>query len=373
MSKNVIVVGAGIVGLATARAMAVKGYSVTVIERSHMAVGASIRNFGMIWPVGQPDGELYERAMLSRGIWKQVCSDAKIWYDEVGSLHLAYEKDEWQVMNEFVTAVGANRNCRLLNVKETKSISNVAVTSNLFGSLWSPDEMIVDPRKAIASIPVWLKEKYNVDFIWGKAVSAINYPSVHIGSQNLKGDLIFVCSGADFETLYPELYSSSLITKCKLQMMRLETQADNQRIGPALCGALSLIHYNSFAIAPSIASLKSRFENELSAYLSWGIHVMAAQNQEGQITVGDSHEYASTHDPFDKQLINQLILAYLNKFAQFNSYKVMETWNGVYPKLKNGESHFTSTPEEGVIVINGLGGAGMTLSFGLCEELCSKY
>ena len=63
MSKSAIVIGAGIVGLATARALSLNGFKVTVIEKSGKAVGASVRNFGMLWPIGQPDGLLYNRAV----------------------------------------------------------------------------------------------------------------------------------------------------------------------------------------------------------------------------------------------------------------------------------------------------------------------
>ena len=45
--KTAIVIGAGIVGLATARALATKGYSVKIYERNLKASGASVRNFGM--------------------------------------------------------------------------------------------------------------------------------------------------------------------------------------------------------------------------------------------------------------------------------------------------------------------------------------
>ena len=92
--KNAIVIGAGILGLATARSLAMRGYKVTVFERNEKCVGASIRNFGMIWPVGQPNGLLYERALRSKTIWKEVCKDAGLWFDEVGSLHLAYNNPE---------------------------------------------------------------------------------------------------------------------------------------------------------------------------------------------------------------------------------------------------------------------------------------
>lgn len=368
MHRSAIVVGAGIVGLATARALAIRKYEVKVIERSDRAVGASIRNFGMIWPIGQPDGQLYERALLSSNIWKAICSEAKIWHDEVGSLHLAYNKYEWEVLCE-LAEVYRHRQYRLLLPGAAEQYSSTIVKNNLSGALYSPQEMIVDPREAISSIPSYLQEKYGVEFLWGKAVTEISYPSVFVADEEFQADEIYVCSGADFETLYPSFYSEIEVTKCKLQMMRMAAQTE--RIGPALCGGLSLVHYKSFAAA-DLSSLKEFFESEYSDYLKWGIHVMVSQNETGELTVGDSHEYGSTHDPFDKHFINQMILDYLKGFACFKNETIIETWNGIYPKLTNGESELILQPEGGVTIINCVGGAGMTLSFGLCEEIIGK-
>lgn len=188
------------------------------------------------------------------------------------------------------------------------------------------------------------------------------------GNESWQADEIFVCTGADFETLYPALYAEQPITKCKLQMMSMEPQKNNWRIGPALCAGLSLLHYTAFQAAPSINILRKRIEAQYPEYIKWGIHVMVSQNESGELTIGDSHEYGRSPEPFDKAFINDLILDYLQQFARFNNNLIIETWNGVYPKLTNGQTHLLLEPAPGVTIINGLGGAGMTMSPGLCER-----
>lgn len=368
MSKSAIVIGAGIVGLATARALGARGYQVTVIERSSKAVGASIRNFGMVWPIGQPEGRRYERALKAKSIWKEVLTGGKLWYHEGGSLHMAYRQDELEVIQQIVET-SENRPVSVLTPEATIARSGAVNQQGLLGSLYCGDEMIVDPREAIAGIPAYLTEKYNVHFIWDTAVAEVSYPTVRSGKNQWAADEIFVCSGQDFETLYPEEFSGAAITKCKLQMLRLESQPDHWKIGPALCGGLSLIHYEGFKAAASLGKLKDRYAVEYAPYLKWGIHVMASQNGLGEITVGDSHEYGLTFDPFDKEFINTMILDYLATFAQFKSSKVFQTWHGIYPKMTDGNTEIVLRPQEGVTIINGLGGAGMTLSFGLCDEV----
>jgi glycine/D-amino acid oxidase-like deaminating enzyme len=101
----------------------------------------------------------------------------------------------------------------------------------------------------------------------------------------------------------------------------------------------------------------------------WGIHVMMAQNGLGELVIGDSHEYGLTPDPFDKEEIDRLILDYLATFARAPDLRVAARWHGIYPKLTDGRTELVLQPEPNVTIINGLGGAGMTLSFGLTEEV----
>ena len=62
----------------------------------------------------------------------------------------------------------------------------------------SSDEIIVDPREAIASLPGWLSQQFPITFHWGKCVSYVSDQIAYIGNEEEHGsDLIFICNGAE--------------------------------------------------------------------------------------------------------------------------------------------------------------------------------
>jgi FAD dependent oxidoreductase TIGR03364 len=368
---DVLIVGAGIVGLAHALAAARRGLKVIVFERHPWAIGASIRNFGMIWPIGQPLGTLHDRALKTREIWQQVASAAGIALDPCGSLLLVYRVDELEVLHEFIeTTKPGNYTIQLLTPSEVATKSSAAATDGLLAGLWSTTEMTVDPREAIGKLPDYLSQIYGVTFKFGTVVTEISYPVAIAGGEKWTADRILVCSGSDFETLYPALYTTSGITKTKLQMMRTRSQAD-WKLGPSLYAGLTLTHYAAFAHCPSLPALKQRIATETPHLSQWGIHVMVSQNAFGELIIGDSHEYGLNPEPFDRADVNQYILDYLKTFTIAPSFEIAETWHGVYAKLP-GKTELIVQPEAGVTIINALGGAGMTLSFGLAEEVMAN-
>lgn len=371
--KTAIVVGAGILGMATARALALIGYKVTIIERSQQTLGASIRNFGMLWPIGQPDGPLYERAIRSREVWIEYLKSAKIPFDPCGSVHLAYNNEEHEVLEElYEHFIKYQRPVTLLNSetiqKKFKGINN----NKLLSGLYSSDETIIDPREGIKHLPTYLKTYYNIDILWGTTITNVTTNTVWSFKTKYNADIICICSGADFETLYPYKFKELPIIKTKLQMMRFVPNDNNYRIGTSVCGGLSLLHYKSFTVSASLDKLKSKIELELPEYLKYGIHVMVSQNNKGELTVGDSHEYGLDFEPFDNNYINELILKYLKKIIHIENWTLQQSWNGIYPKMTNGATDLFLKVEPGVFIINGIGGNGMTLSFGFAEEAVAK-
>jgi hypothetical protein len=82
--------------------------------------------------------------------------------------------------------------------------------------LYSAEEIIVDPREAMEMLPVYLENELGVQFNWGKAITEVHSGYIGMDGQKIRADQIFICSGSDFETLYPEAFSLFAMTKMQV-------------------------------------------------------------------------------------------------------------------------------------------------------------
>jgi FAD dependent oxidoreductase TIGR03364 len=366
-TADVAVVGGGILGLAHAYVLARLGKRVVLFERSLRTTGASVRNFGMVWPIGQPAGEMHGLALRSRKIWLEALKAAGLSCRPTGSLHVAHHEDEALVLREFAE-IGppAGYDCKWLTKEQTFDRSQAIEPKNFVGALWSETELTVDPREVGANFRRYLRE-IGVECRYGSAVRRIDLPLVETSGECWEVDCAIVCAGDDFETLYPEVFAGSGLTRCKLQMMRTGPQPGGWQLGPAVAAGLTLRFYKAFAICGTLARLKARVAAEKPAYEKWAIHVLASQTVDGAITLGDSHEYGPTPSVFDRTEIDDLILDEAKTFLRLPSWQIAERWHGIYalhPELPFVEAE----PVSGARIVTAPGGSGMTLSFGLAER-----
>ena len=366
-TADVAVVGGGILGLAHAYVLAKAGKKVLLFERSGKASGASVRNFGMVWPIGQPVGEMHGIALRSAEIWREALNAARLPYLPTGSLHVAHNYDEAEVLKEFAE-IGPKLgyNCLWLTPAQVQNRSTAVNPEGLGGGLWSPTETTVDPRQIIAEFPSLLAEM-GVEIHYAEHVRRIDLPTVETGGGTYWVDSAIVCSGDDFETLYPQIFAESGLTRCKLQMMRTAPQPDGWQLGPALAAGLTLRFYKAFRVCKTLDALRARVAREKAEYERWAIHVLVSQTADGAITLGDSHEYGPTVDIFDKTHIDDLILREAETFLQLPDPRIAEHWHGVYCQHPD-KPFFEAEPAPGVRILTGVGGSGMTLSFGLAER-----
>ncbi len=359
------VVGAGILGLAHAWHLARRGRRVAVFEGSPRAQGASIRNFGMLWPVGQPAGERRELALRSLALWQEVLTAAKLWHARCGSLHLAYREDEAAVLEEFAPR---HPEGRLLDAPAALARAPALEPKGLRAALWSPWETCVDPREVVSRLPDWLAREHGVRLVAGRTVRAWEPPFLEAGGERWWAERLFVCPGDEGGPLFPQALAAAGLLRCKLQMLRAAPPAPDWKLGPMLAGGLTLRHYEAFADCPSLPALRARVARESPDLDRFGIHVMASQNGRGELVLGDSHEYGDAIAPFDRVEIEALILDYLAGFLRVPGLRVTERWHGIYAKCPDAP-WWIGHPAPGAVVVTGVGGAGMTLSFGLAEQV----
>ena len=364
---DVAIVGGGILGLAFALEATRRQKKVTVFERDQRARGASVRNFGMIYPLGMRPGKIFERAQRTRNLWLELGQSTKFWFNPCGSLLVAHSKEEIEVLEELVSSRQDIEGLRLLTPKETLKKSPGLVQEGLLGALWSESEICVDPQDALQKLSLFL-EDCGVNFQNSTKVTAVESGQLIANGERWCAEQIIICTGSDLQTLFPNEFRNSGVVNCQLQMFRTKAQPCSWLLGPMLAAGLSLLHYPAFTELPSHKMLKDRLSKKHPKLLELGIHVLVSQHGHGKITVGDSHEYGDTPAIFYQKEIEDLIRNYLRSFLTLPDAQVSERWLGNYVSHPSGEP-WIYKPTDGVMLVNGIGGVGMTTSFGLAQEV----
>ena len=290
-------------------------------------------------------------------------------------MHVARSADEEAVLLEFLELGAPEARRRYVSARDALRVAPGLVETGLRGALWSDTECCVDPREAIAKLAAWLAAQRDVVRITSAVV--IEAGALRSGEHGVRladgaelhAARVIVCPGEDLDTLFPGLLRSTPLQRCKLQMMRTAPQPRSWRLGPMLAAGSTLRHYAAFRDCPSLALVRARFSEERPLFDRFGIHVMAAQNGLGEVILGDSHEYASSFSPDLVAELERQILDYLATFVALPDPVPAARWSGVYAKRTDGATEAVLAPSPDVRVVTGLGGAGMTLSFGLAEEV----
>ena len=367
------IVGGGIVGLAHALSAARRGLCVAVFERHARPRGASARNFGMLWPIGQVPGKIRERALSSMETWQQLFTQAGVWNDPCGSLLLARHPDELAVLEEFSsTAAERGYDCDLLSAQEVAASFPAANARGLLGGLLSRQETLVEPRQALARITSFLEETLAVDFYFDTEVHQAGASPLETSRGTFTAERVLVCSGADFETLFPDVFSASGLTRCKLQMLKTRPQPPGWKLGAMVTDSLAFRSYPALGECADTGPMQERILRDHEDLDRLGITVFAAQNSSGEIIAGDSHHYAFNPPTEDDPAIDQKISEYLQAMLEIPRPEISERWSAVYPAhAQSSELIEDVTGSSRVALV--CGGNGMTTAFGLAQEVIEDW
>ena len=362
---DVAVVGAGIVGLACARAAAATGLRVVVIDRDTQANGASVRNFGFITVTGQERGAAWNRARRTCAVWREVAEHAGIAILQRG-LWMTTRRAEAVPLLEAFMKTEMGEGCELLSPSLARTRSSDLRGSDVAAVLVSTTDIRVESRDAIPRLATWLTERYGVVFLRETAVLAATPPQLETSRGVVHAGAVVVCPGDDHAGLLPERIAAYGVTRCRLQMLRLA--APGYRLPHAVMSDLGLLRYSGYSALPESAPLRRRLEAEQPEYLAHGIHLIVVQSADGSLVVGDSHHYAATPPPFADERIDRLILEEFALATGRESPAVIERWTGTYSSAAD-RTMFVDAPAADVRVVVVTSGTGASTGFAIGEEV----
>jgi FAD dependent oxidoreductase TIGR03364 len=369
---DLVIVGAGIVGMAHAYEAVQRGLSVLIIEKNQSCVGASVRNFGFITVSGQSSKDTWRRARYSRDVWASISEKAGIPIIHRGSWIVCQRPEAFDVASAFLnTEMGAD--CQLFSPKDFSNLESLGFKNtsvlrldHAAGLLYSPHEFRVESRDAIPMMADWLSSSLKVDFCWGAEVFSCDDSQIHTSSGTFYADKVLICPGADLNGVAKKYIAHHDIKLCTLQMLRVKVD-DHVKLPGSVMTDNSLARYLGWADLPEASALKVKIQKEMPEFLKEGIHLIAVQSSDGSLVIGDSHQYGRVEDVFAKDRIDQLIIELLGQTINFSELKVLERWTGVYPSSSQQDAIIEKVSDSLRVALV-TSGTGASTAFGLAKD-----
>ena len=360
---RVIVVGAGILGTMHTVEARSRGWDVVHLDTDPEPQNATARNAGTLWVSQRAPGLEVRLALRARQLWLDVASRAPgIGFRPDGSLTLATHPAHLDVFDQVLARDDAEaRGLRFVPPGAVAEV-NHAVGGTVLGALHCTQDAVVEPRLALSALREELLTGDGYQFLGGRQVWEVDAGSVvDTAGHHHRGDVVVVCTGARSSVLTNGLTARAPLRRARVQVMqtapfpgRLETlvvDGDTVRFAPGFdVPARSLL--------PPADPVVEEFH----------IQVMCAQRASGGLTIGETHE---GEEPFGFDLPER---PYHHLAARAEALlgrplpDVIRRWSGIYHQCTDDRLWYREMVDEGVLVVTGAGGRGMTLAPAIAED-----
>ncbi len=187
---DVVVIGAGIVGCASAYYLARRGLRVTLLEQGDSAGEQSRKNWGFVRQQGRDPAEV-PLMMESNRIWREMETEfeADIEWTQGGNLALAANEDRLALFEEWLdVAREHNLDTRLLTAREIAEVLP-GIEGTWLGGLYTPSDGHADPAKTTDAM-LRAAERFGANIQTGCAVQRILTQDNNVrGVSTTRGDI----------------------------------------------------------------------------------------------------------------------------------------------------------------------------------------
>jgi glycine oxidase len=208
-SADIIVIGGGVIGLAIARALALRAMGrVVLIERGRLGAEASRAAAGMLAPQAEADSAdaFFELASASRDLYPAFATELReetgidIELERTGTLYLAFtEQDEEEIEHRYDWQRRAGLFVERLSADEARHLEP-CISEELRGALRFPLDVQVENRRLIAALSTSVKQ-HGVRLLTDTHVKSIiikgrAIEGVETSRGNVHAPVVVVATGA---------------------------------------------------------------------------------------------------------------------------------------------------------------------------------
>ena len=356
-TQDVVVIGAGVVGLAIARELALRGRDVLVIEKAaSFGTESSSRNSEVIHSgIYYADGSVKAQTCV-QGALKlyEYCKTRSIPCRRIGKLIVATDHNEEQTLGAYL-AQGERNGVQGLALLDQFELAELEPEVHGVAALWSPNTGIIDSHSLMFSLLSELEKNsgqivYKTGVVSGKGTSAGTELTMFDGYKLLANTVVNVTG------LYASDVSASLgVNSSTIPVTRYARG-----------------RYYTYAAKSSFNHLVY----PIGSKAGLGIH--ATLDMAGQLRFGPDVEWISHLDySFDGSVIDNFSTAIKRYFPALKSRELQEGYTGVRPKVvgegEDAGDFIIHTPEQtgnaGVYALYGIESPGLTASLALSELL----
>jgi glycine/D-amino acid oxidase-like deaminating enzyme len=334
MSPQVIVVGGGLVGAATAYFAAREGMSVTLLEKEQPGFGASGRNPGFVWLHCRNPGWALDVSFAGRRLYDELRDELPVPFEFRAEGGLIYFKtgDQAAVFDEFVTARrAAGLDMELIDGAEVRRLVG-PIRPDVLGASFCSDDAQINTPTVVDALMAGARAE-GADVRDGVEVREVAFSGgavagVETDAGPMAGEAVVIATGAWTSDLLHGAGLDARVGRERLQV--LATKPRPRDIMPVVYGPLAAKQYSLFRELPSWKeeAFRAPLEDEWG---SWMLQLVS-QRASGETLLGCPMDYPPdvNHDVTLSGL-GAISSAIASDFPGLKDVAIDRMWSGVLP------------------------------------------
>ncbi|HEY8636252.1 MAG TPA: FAD-binding oxidoreductase [Candidatus Limnocylindrales bacterium] len=352
-STDVLVIGGGIVGAATAYQLAKRGASVTLLEADRLASGATGRNLGFIWLHTRKAGPELDLVMATRTGLEELSNELGTDFGLRCNGGMTYYRTEDQaaVMREFVERrVADGVPMQLLDGDEARTMAPI-LPDDILGATYCPLDAQIDSRRFVRAFAA-AAQRAGATIVEGSAVRTLEADGRRIGRVltdlgPISAGQVVLAAGAWSPFLGAQLGLDLQIHPMRLQIVQTEPMAP--RLEQLLYGPAAIKQYSIFQELPSFRA--ETFATDLEERLGQALLESACQTADGSYLLGCAMDYPGFDWQPDLAGVSLVAEGLVAALPELRAARFARAWAGILPFTSDNLPIIGRPPEFDDLVI----------------------